>query len=99
MLGQPYVECQGVTVPRRREEWDPQAGQGPRRLQWWARLVGALRVRMSTTPTILPKKIEERLIVGGFFVDLRPNGLWKCPEVSLAAERNDRVDLRRPPSG
>ena len=54
---------------------------------------------MNIEPIILRKKIEEPLIVGGFFVDLRPNGLWKCPEVSLAAERNDRVDLRRPPSG
>jgi hypothetical protein len=56
MLGQPYVECQGVTVPRRQQARDPQAGQGPRRLQWWAHFAFT---RINTTPTFLCKEIED----------------------------------------
>ena len=55
-----------------------QANGGARRAgggrTWWAHLEFT---RINITPTILPKKIEEQLIVGAFVAFSTQLGLWK----------------------
>ena len=47
--------------------WQRPSAKGPKSAQWWAHLVGALRVHPHKHyATILPKKIEDLRVVGSF---------------------------------